>query len=254
MLPNTIQYQINFWDSFAKESFKLPGAFAFVTGLKTPLINLLLLEQQNIETLQRVLPRAQNFFAQHNVPWGVNVIDNGSSKEIIGFLKNNGFKDICRQFQMETRLDSLVSDFVSTYDIKQVTDTNMLLDWIIPVANAFEAAASDSKKYLKLVENAFNKEKNSFEHFILYSNNKPISSATLTIINDVARLDNVATVKELQNQGFGKQIISYSIERARNAAAKHIIFESSEAGINLYKKMGFVEINTSSIYSLSEIL
>jgi GNAT superfamily N-acetyltransferase len=254
MLPNTIQYQINFWDSFAKESFKFPGAFAFVTGLKTPLVNLLLLEQQNMETLQTVLPRAQIFFAQHNVPWGVNVIDNGSSKEIITFLKNNGFKNICRQFQVEPRIDSLLGDFVATGDIRQVTDVNMLLDWIIPVANAFEAAVSDSNLYRKLVKNAFDKEKNSSKHFVLYSNNKPVSSATLTIINDVARLDNVATVKELQNQGFGKQIIGHSVERARSAGAKYIVFESSEAGINLYKKMGFVEINTSSIYSLSEIL
>ncbi|MDP4708839.1 MAG: GNAT family N-acetyltransferase [Rickettsiaceae bacterium] len=254
MLPNTIQYQIDFWDSFAKESLKFPGAFAFVTGLQTPLLNLLVLEQQNLDTLQLVLPRVESFFGEHNVPWGVNIIDGRSSKEIICFLKNNDFKNICAQFQMQTRLDALTNNFVDQHNIKQVTDSDMLLDWMIPVANAFEATASDSIMYRELVANAFNKEKNTFEHFVLYINNKPVSSATLTITNEVARLDNVATVKKLQNQGFGKQIIAFSVERARNAGAKHIFFESSEAGIHLYKKMGFIEINTSSIYSMSKIL
>ena len=254
MLQNTIQYQINFWDSFSKESFRKSGAFVFATGLQTPLINLIILEQQNIESLQSVLPKAQNFFGKHDVPWGVNIIHNESDNEIITFLKNNGFENIRTQFQMETKIDFLPDDFVAAYDIKQVSNTNMLLDWLIPIASAFEIAATDSDLYYKLANDAFNARKIFCEHFVLYIDNKPVSSSTLTITNNVARLDNVATVKELQNQGFGQEIIGFSIEKARKYGAKHIVFESSEAGINLYKKMGFIEINISSIHSLSKIL
>ena len=103
MLKNTIQYQIYFWNSFAKESFATENAFVFTTGIKSPLINLIILKKQNLQTLTTILPKAQAFFDRHKVPWGINIIDDLSAKEFFPFLKNKGFKKICTQFEMETK-------------------------------------------------------------------------------------------------------------------------------------------------------
>lgn len=89
-------------------------------------------------------------------------------------------------------------------------------------------------------------------HFVLYEDTTPVSSATLAIHSSVARLDNVATVKEQQGRGHGKKIIEYCVEKARKTGCKYMVFESSEQGIKLYRKMGFAETAMSYIYSLNK--
>lgn len=89
---------------------------------------------------------------------------------------------------------------------------------------------------------------------MLYEDTIPVSSATLAIHSNVARLDNVATVKEQQGRGYGKKIIEYCVQKARKSGCEYMVFEGSEQGIKLYRKMGFTETAMSYIYSLNKIV
>ena len=252
MLKNTIQYQIHFWDSFAKESFATEDSFVFTTGIKNSLVNLVILKKQNLQALTSILPKAQDFFDRHKVPWGINIIDDSSAKEILPFLENRKFRKICTQFEMQTELDTLPQISTLTPNIKEVINADMLRNWTMPVASGFEATSEDAELYYKLTKAAFSKKSNPLMHFVLYEDTTPVSSATLAIYDKVARLDNVATVKELQGQGHGEKIIEYCVERARKLGSKYMVFESSQQGISLYRKMGFAETAMSYIYSLSK--
>ena len=252
MLKNTIQYQIYFWNSFAKESFVTENSFVFTTGIKSPLINLIILKKQNLQTLTTILPKAQDFFDRHKVPWGINIIDDLSAKEIFPFLKNKGLKKICTQFEMETKLNQLPQIPKLKPNIKEVVNTDMLHNWTTPIASGFESTNEDIELYYKLFKAAFNKKSNPLTHFVLYEDTIPVSSATLAIHSNVARLDNVATVKEQQGRGYGKKIIEYCVQKARKSGCEYMVFESSEQGIKLYRKMGFTETAMSYIYSLNK--
>ena len=252
MLKNTIQYQIHFWNSFAKESFATEDSFVFTTGIKNSLVNLMILKKQNLQALASILPKAQDFFDRHKVPWGINIIDDSSVKELLPFLENKKFKKICTQFEMETKLDTLPQISTLAPNIKKVVNTDMLRNWTVPIASGFESTPEDTELYYKLIKMAFNKKSNPLMHFVLYEDTIPVSSATLAIHDNVARLDNVATVKELQGQGRGEKIIKYCVGKARKLGSKYIVFESSKQGISLYRKMGFTETAMSYIYSLSK--
>jgi hypothetical protein len=64
-------------------------------------------------------------------------------------------------------------------DIIEVPDTNMLDDWAILITSAFEAAGQDSKLYIDLSKKSFNSDSNRLKYFLLYRNDRHISSARL---------------------------------------------------------------------------
>ena len=254
MLKNTIQYQIHFWNSVAKESFSTEDFFVFTTGIKNPLINLILFKKQDMHTLTSIMPKAQDFFDRHKVPWGINIIDDSSAKKILPFLENRKFKKICTQFEMQTELNTLPQISTLAPNIKEAINANILRDWTIPIASGFEATSGEVELYYKLNKVAFNKKSNPLTHFVLYENTTPVSSATLSIYDKVIRLGNVATIKAKQRQGHGRKIIEYCVDKAQKLGSKYMVFESSEQGISLYRKMGFAETAKSYIYSLSNSL
>ncbi len=245
-----IEYQIEFWKHLAIDEISDDNSYIFSTGLQSPLINLLIFRKQNIKDINLIIDIATKFFAKHNnIPWGINIIDDEYSQNIKNILLEKGFKNICQQYEMDTNIEQINTSNLSDTNIIEVSDADMLDDWVIPIASAFEAAAQDSKLYLDLSKKAFNNDSNRLKHFILYENDKPISSATLCFFNKVARLDNVATLKEKQGLGYGKKIVQYCTNKSKLAGSNRMVFESSQQGIKLYRKLGFLETGKSYIYS-----
>ncbi|PCJ29715.1 MAG: hypothetical protein COA94_00635 [Rickettsiales bacterium] len=254
MLENTIEYQINFWQAIAAHYIFPEGGFAFTTKMSGADTNLLILTKQDLQTLKSILPEVTSFFEKHQVPWGINIVDNPHSAEIISFLEEKHFSKIYTQHQMETKLASLPQTPGSPL-VREVGDGDleMLKDWTKPVVSGFKIQGSkDADLYYKLNEIALSREDNILKHFVLYDGAQPLSSATLSIHGDVARLDNVSTMVEAQRKGNGRALVEYCISKARALGCKYIIFESSERGINLYRKMGFKEVAMSCVYSASK--
>lgn len=245
-----IEHQIEFWQHLAIDAILNDDAYIFSLGIQNPLINLIILRKQNIQDITPIIDTASEFFTKHdNTPWGINIINDEYSKNIKNQLLNSGFKSICQQYEMNTDVELVCSNILLNANIVEVTDSDMLDDWVIPITSGFQAAAQDTKLYLKLVKKAFNSDSNLLKHFILYENDKPITSASLCFFEEVARLDNVATLKEKQGLGYGKKIVQYCANKSKLSGSKRIEFESSEQGIKLYRKLGFTEVGTSNIYS-----
>ena len=245
-----IEYQIEFWKHLAVDSISDDTSYIFSTGLQSPLINLLIFKKQDIRDITSIIDTATKFFAEHkNIPWGINIVDDGHSKNITNILLEKGFQNICQQYEMDTEIEQINTGDLSDVNIIEVSDADMLDDWVIPITSAFEAAAQDSKLYLDLSKKAFNSNSNRLKHFILYENDRPISSATLCFFDKIVRLDNVATLKEKQGLGYGKKIVQYCTNKSKLAGSNRMVFESSKQGIRLYRKLGFSETGKSYIYS-----
>lgn len=245
-----IEYQIEFWKHLAVDAISDDSCYVFSTGLQSPLINLLIFKKQDIKDITPIIDKATRFFAEHkNIPWGINIVDDEYSSNIKNILLEMGFQNICQQYEIDTEIKQINTSNLSEKDIIEVSDADMLDDWVIPITSAFEAAAQDSKLYLDLSKKAFSSNSNRLKHFILYENDKPISSATLCFFDKIARLDNVATLKEKQGLGYGKKIVQYCTNKSKLAGSNRMVFESSKQGIKLYRKLGFSETGKSYIYS-----
>ena len=245
-----IKYQIEFWKHLAVDEISNDSIHMFATSLQTPMLNLLLFRQQNIKDITPIINTASEFFKNHNnIPWGINIIDDEHSNNINMQLLDSGFKNICQQYEMNTDISLVNTSNLPRSHIIEVSEPDLLDDWIIPIANAFESTPQDALLYLNLNKTAFKKNSNLLRHFILYDNDKPTSSATLCFFDKIARLDNVSTLKEKQGLGHGKKIVQYCTHTSKLSGSTSITFESSKQGINLYRKLGFSEVGKSTIYS-----
>ena len=252
-----IKYQIEFWKHLAKEEISDENFYIFTSGIPTSVLNLVILKKQNLKNALHAIEVADEFFTKLDTPWGINIIEDQSSDAIITKLEEQGFKQIVMQHEINSSIKSLTSDtkLDNNSDVKiiEVLNEEELNQWILPISDAFEATEQETTLYLDIIKKAFNRQENRLKHFILYDKHQLVGSATLGLFDDVARLDNIATLKSKQRNGYGKKIVQYCMKKASRNGAKRMIFESSEAAINLYRKLGFSDTSKSYIYSKNQI-
>jgi ribosomal-protein-alanine N-acetyltransferase len=117
-----------------------------------------------------------------------------------------------------------------------------------------QATKEDISEIFKLEQECFGKDAWSEQNFkdvlssgisgiFVYTDEKIIAYAVLTVIFDEAHLDNIAVCLERRRQGIGKQLVIYILDYLKNIGIKKITLEvrtSNTAAINLYKSLGFV--------------
>lgn len=232
-----IDYQIKFWQLLAKNSFSDNDSYGFVSGINSPFMNLLILKNQDINDFDSMLIQASNFFKKNNTKWGINIVKDKFASDLIVKLENKGFEKLIKQYEMHAEIDSL-SNQKTKHNIIPVSNIEMFHTWITIDANAFGIPEENAQKYMKIMQNLFAHSPKCPKHFILYDqingSNTAVSAATLSIFGDVARIDNIATMKKYQGKGYGSEIIQYCINQARLLGAKKMFFESSEDGLSAF--------------------
>lgn len=82
-------------------------------------------------------------------------------------------------------------------------------------------------------------------------NDEIIGFAGITIILDIAELNNIVIKKGYRGQGFSKNILKYLIEIARKYNCKYMNLEVSSkniVAINLYEQYGFKKVGIRKNY------
>ena len=118
-----IDYQIKFWEHLAVDSISNDDAYIFATGLQSPAINLVILKKQSEASIESIIDKASIFFAKHDLPWGVNIIEDENSQNIINYLTDRNFKKICTQYEIDTQISSLNTNIISNPSIVKVTNS-----------------------------------------------------------------------------------------------------------------------------------
>ncbi|MGF3554706.1 MAG: GNAT family N-acetyltransferase [Thermoplasmatota archaeon] len=80
------------------------------------------------------------------------------------------------------------------------------------------------------------------ELFIVYLKNKPIGCARIRKINDYAKLERIAILKEYRGKGYGKALTNFLIGYCKKKGFKKIKLHSQVYVANFYKKLGFKTI------------
>jgi ribosomal protein S18 acetylase RimI-like enzyme len=80
------------------------------------------------------------------------------------------------------------------------------------------------------------------------SQNNPVSTALTFEKENTFGLYMVSTLAEMQGQGFGQSMVQNALGYAKTIGCEELVLQSTRAGINLYKKMGFEEVEKLVIY------
>lgn len=240
-----------FFRSMSIAIFEREGILASCMGIDNPFFNPVLHTELASESIPSTIADINIFFAEHNVRWTWLVFPFSKPKNLSEILSSEGIREVETFAVMGMNMDKrLPVGHVSPCSIREVRTSKDFDDWSLPLKEGFEATAYEARKFRNLTENILHHEGNNFRHYVLYADNAPVASGTLSLYEGNVRLDNISVRLSYQRQGFGTDIIRYMLSEAKGMNAKYCFLDASYQGIELYKKLGFDEYYTGKIFAV----
>lgn len=89
-----------------------------------------------------------------------------------------------------------------------------------------------------------------FVGYVGYQDGEPVSTAAIVLGGDAIGVYNVATLPMHQGRGYGEAVVRQALDDARRrSGAERVVLQSTGAGFNLYKRMGFRTITNVAVYA-----
>jgi len=202
------------------------------------------------DDLEDTLINGKEFFAIDKYAFDVFIPQELCTPQIETILNKLGYSNIDSSVAMMLCLDSALvyTNLSPDGEITILSNDNQLSEWMRPLIGAFESTFEVCLNYAKLHENALKKNIN-LRHFSLYKLGEPIATITLSLINDVARIDDLGTLPEFQGKGYASILMRYVLLEAKKLGARYCFLESSASGLKVYQKLGFESLFENNIYS-----
>lgn len=226
------------------------GANAYMTGVPVADLNLVYLTE-NTNNLDMILSKSKQFFDQDNLSFVVIIPHEFCTPELESVLNTTiCYSQTGKSVSMVVKLDKFTPNNSTSFDDETNirANDNQLNDWMLPLIGAFESTFEISSQYASAHEIALKKNIN-LRHFSLYKQGTPIASITLSLHDNIARIDDVGTLPEFQEKGFATRLMTYALSEAKRLGANLCFLESSDSGLGIYQKLGFKTLFKNNIYS-----
>jgi GNAT superfamily N-acetyltransferase len=195
------------------------------------------------------LAHCRSCFAQNNLPWALIVSEH---TPIFSEQDNPLPQDYeLTDTGVGMALD-LVANSLNTPD-NQLEFKEMNKDlhtWSIPLIHRFQSTPEITHVYTLRHDEAL-KKSCDIHHFSGFFAKEAVVSITLTVKENLARIDDLATLPRFQKRGFASALLAYTLQKALDLKVQTCFLEASTAGLNLYKRIGFQPLFTNHYYELS---
>ena len=189
-----------FFRSISKECLDFDElTTAYLSGVDTEYDNLIFI-RKDVDAINEILNRCNDFYKINNTPWNVVVAEQFISNDLQCALKNINFifsgksEAMFIDLKKQTKYDS-----AGTVEIRSVGDK--LDQWLKPLIEAFDLTFEVMRQYADVHERALRNSAN-FHHFTLFIDKVPISSLTLSLQTNIARIHDVGTLTAYQKKAM----------------------------------------------------
>lgn len=238
----------HFSTSISIQCYQFENGVAYAGGIDEPKFNVFLQRSRDLHP-ESSIEHIKEFFKKHHIPAWVYVVPDDLDRLPLksAFTKHKlAFDETSTA--MYCALDTLAQ---SNIELKipliiQYADVNRN-GWLQVMRNAFGGTNETIQQYDQALNRA--KAKNvDMLHFLGTVEGQPVTTLTLTFLNDSVRIDNVSTAPTHQRLGYGTQMIQFGLNLSRAKEAKHCFLDASSKGLNVYKRLGFQELFNYHIY------
>ncbi|AKA26151.1 GNAT family N-acetyltransferase [Pseudomonas chlororaphis] len=231
------QAQALFFSAISQRCWHFDESLAvYCTGVASSSLNLLFVKQAGPD-LAAGLVAGIDFLERAGSPFCVVVHD-----ELLAPVRDLLVE---RRWSQGERTTAMVLDLSAhAWPMPRRTDVDIrrtdehLEDWAGPVESAFEAGEAGAGQYLAR-HRAAQDSGQPLVHFTLYAQSRPVSSLTLSLAAEVARLDDIGTRPECQGRGYASALIQHALAHAQDQGAGLCVLEASAQGLSIYRKAGF---------------
>lgn len=206
-----------------------------------------LLHRENTQEPELFINGAKHFFKQNGVHEWVYVVRNDLDSDALQnalkihnfiFEESGSSTALCYSFGQNSEMIHEVS-----LDIRPVEHNHT--EWLAVMQAGFGGTDITNNQYCQALGRAKSK---GMQHFLGYVQNVPVATMTLTFLNNGVRIDNVATHPNYQRLGYATQMVQFAINLAKQMDIENCFLDASSKGLGLYKRIGFFELFTYSIY------
>ena len=198
------------------------------------------------EQFSEHVTRCQAFYNQRELPWTLAIPDYLYEKSIEVLLQKHLLELAWKETAMMALIDNITTPVThSPLSVKEMKgDLNI---WSIPLIHGFESTPEVTKVYTIRHELA-SQSGARIHHFSGFIDDTVVCSLTLSLCNENARIDDVATIPAFQKKGYATQLMCEALNFAKKLNVKKCFLGASENGLNIYKKIGFNELFINHYY------
>ncbi|HHF0526950.1 TPA: GNAT family N-acetyltransferase [Legionella anisa] len=222
---------------------------AFETGVQATGLNPAFVTKTDKELLHD-LAHCRSYFAQKNLPWAVIVSEDTIFSEHENQLPQDyELTDTGVGMAFNLLANSLnIPD--NSLEFREMNED--LHTWSIPLIHGFQSTPEITHVYTLRYDEA-SKKSNDICHFSGFFAGEAVVSVTLTVRENLARIDDLATMPGFQKRGFASSMMVYALKKALDLKVQTCFLEASSAGLNLYKRIGFQSLFSNHYYELSAL-
>ena len=233
--PKHPRYEINVMDDM----------ISFTTGLNHPLGNWILNIRFNGQNVESRITENMKFYREKELSMNWWVTPSSTPENLLSLLENAGLQ-VPKEGApgMACDLRDLTEDHLekalNKFQIKvtKVTSDNNLKLWGKVFQEGFSLPDTITEMFLnlfKLLESSY------LDNYIAIFQEQPVAIASVLYYGGIAGTFNVATLPGYRGQGIGTTITLVPLIDAKKNGYEIAWLESSEMGVNLYKRIGFQE-------------
>ncbi|HAT6976851.1 TPA: GNAT family N-acetyltransferase [Legionella pneumophila] len=239
------QMERHFFSLISSKLLSLESLQACYSGVPIPALNPVFYSGKS-HLLGAEIYQCKRFYESHSTPWALMVPDYLSDTKTDNVLAQSGFLSIDQGVAMYLSIRDLgVPGLESDLLIKRMD--NEMETWILPTIPAFESTEDIAKIYRVRHQEAIEKSPEIY-HYSGFIQEQIVSSLTLTVMGDSARIDDVATFPKHQKKGYATQLILSVLQILKDTNISWCFLEASADGLNIYKKIGFRELFKNLYY------
>jgi ribosomal protein S18 acetylase RimI-like enzyme len=242
-----------FWSNISIDVTQIDDTEVYCSGVNSLYLNSAIQRKSLSEAnLQRTLEQLKAFYQHHNVSW-VWIFREDLCFDSL--LSSPHLQMLDRSTMMYYNLNDTLPALYSV-DLSIIENNEDLRDWGFCLTQAFGNSAETPTNFSQFPDQYISAHKNgiwntkAFHHFVGYLNNTPVTCATLSLNNSIARIDDVGTIPEHQHKGYATQMIHHILTLAKLKGVDICFLESSSIGLNVYEKLGFKTLDSNVYYQV----
>lgn len=189
----------------------------------------------NEESIEGYLDAVENFEASSYI-----LIENDAVAQI---LKKRGFRAIEKWTSMSISTNDLAINQNTELECVKITTNEQLLQWLAIVEIClFNESKLDQRIFEGLLKS------DNITLWIGIYRGIPVCTALSLIDNQEVGLYMCATLPEFRRRGYANQLVKHCLIDASTVGVTVGLIQSTRMGLEMYRKIGFREIATSTIY------
>jgi ribosomal protein S18 acetylase RimI-like enzyme len=222
----------------------------FISGVPYPLFNMVLKTDLQTDRVDEMITDTLARFQRRNLPF-LWIVDPSSRPHDLGErLKVAGLRHGGDSPGMAVNLDSLSFDSAVPPDltIHAVREKEDLSSWCDVVAQSFQMPGFARDALFDFMARLSRLGFPDIENYVAKREGEVAAVSTVVYAHGVAGIYNVGTRPDMRRRGYGMAITLATLLEARNAGYRVGVLQSSEMGLNIYKRVGFEEVCTFGQY------